>query len=202
MNSNRQVKNDNKKTCSTHRYVACADSIAADDIPTTYKDAVQSSEEDKWRIAMDEEMQSLHQNHTWRLANLPEGKKAIGCKWVFAKKEGFPNQEDVRYKARLVAKGYAQKEGIYYNEVFSPVVKHPSIRVLLDLVAQLNLELIQLDVKTAFLHEDLEEEIYMTQPEGFKVDGKENMVCKHEKSLYRLKQSSRQWYKRFDKFMV
>ena len=89
--------------------VACADSIAADDIPTTYKDAVQSSEEDKWRIAMDEEMQSLHQNHTWRLANLPEGKKAIGCKWVFAKKEGFPNQEDVRYKARLVAKGYMLK---------------------------------------------------------------------------------------------
>ncbi|KAH0645603.1 hypothetical protein KY284_033487 [Solanum tuberosum] len=76
--------------------VACADSIAADDIPTTYKDAVQSSEKDKWRFAMDEEMQSLHQNHTWKLANLPDGKKAIGCKWVFAKKEGFPNQEDVR----------------------------------------------------------------------------------------------------------
>ncbi|KAH0645930.1 hypothetical protein KY284_033814 [Solanum tuberosum] len=84
--------------------VACADSIAADDIPTTYKDAVQSSEEDKWRFAMDEEIQSLHQNHTWKLANLPDGKKAIGCKWVFAKKEGFPNQEYVCYKARLVAK--------------------------------------------------------------------------------------------------
>ena len=151
---------------------------------------------------MDDKMQSLHQNHTWRLVNLPEGKKAIGCKWIFAKKEGFPNQEDVRYKARLVAKGYAQKEGIYYNEVFSPVVKHPSIRVLLDLVAQLNLELIQLDVKTAFLHGHLEEEISMTQPQGFKVDGKENMVCELKKSLYRLKQSSRQWYKQFDKFMM
>ena len=69
--------------------VACADSIASDDIPTTYKDEVQSSEEDKWRITTDEEMQSLHQNHTWRLVNLPEGKKAIGCKWVFVKKEGF-----------------------------------------------------------------------------------------------------------------
>ena len=182
--------------------VACATSIVADDVPTTYKDAVQSSEEDKWRIAMNDEIQSLHQNHTWRLANLPKGKKAIGCKWVFAKKEGFPNQEDVRYKARLVAKGYAQKEGIDYNEVFSPVVKHSSIRIMLALVAQLDLELVQMDVKTAFLHGNLEEEIYMTQPEGFKVAGKENMVCKLEKSLYGLKQSSRQWYKRFDEFML
>ena len=136
------------------------------------------------------------------MANLPEGKKTIGCKWVFAKKEGFSNQEDVRYKARLVAKGYSQKERIEYNEVFSQDVKHSSIRVLLALVAQLNLELVQLDVKTAFLHGDLEEEIYMTQPEGFKVDGKENMVCKLEKSLYGLKQYSRQWYKQFDKFML
>ena len=128
-------------------------------------------------------------------------KKAIGCKWVFAKKEGFPNKEDVRYKARLVAKGFAQREGIDYNEVFSPVVKHSSIRILLALVAQLNLELAQLDVKTAFLHGDLNEEIYMTQPEGYKVDGKEDWVCKLSKSLYGLKQSPRQWYKRFDKFM-
>ena len=76
----------------------------------------------------------------------------------------FPNKYDVRYKARLVAKGYAHKEGIDYNEVFSPVVKHFSIRILLALVAQMNMELVQLDVKTIFLHGDLEEEIYMTQP--------------------------------------
>ncbi|KAL0433194.1 UNVERIFIED_CONTAM: Retrovirus-related Pol polyprotein from transposon TNT 1-94 [Sesamum latifolium] len=117
-------------------------------------------------------------------------------------KEGFPSQGDVRYKARLVAKGYVQKEGIDYNEVFSPVVKHSSIRILLALVAQLDLELVQLDVKTAFLHGALEEEIYMTQPEGFEVAGKENLACKLEKSLYGLKQSPRQWYKRFDKFMM
>ena len=102
------------------------------------------------------------------------------CKWVYAKKDGFPDKNNVRYKARLVAKGYAQKEGVDYNEVFSPVVKHSSIRILLALVAQLDLELVQMDVKTAFLNGDLEEEIYMTQPEGFKVAGKENMVCKLE----------------------
>ncbi|GJZ23122.1 retrovirus-related pol polyprotein from transposon TNT 1-94 [Tanacetum coccineum] len=147
----------------------------SDDVPTTYSEA---------------------------LTNLPDGKKAIGCKWVYAKKEGFPGQDDVRYKARLVAKGYAQKEGIDYNEVFSPVVKHSSIRILLALVAQLDLELVQMDVKTAFLHGDLEEEIYMVQAEGFKVTGKEHEVCKLPKSLYGLKQSPRQWYKRFDKFMM
>ena len=90
--------------------------------------------------------------------------------------------------ARLVAKGFAQREGIDYNEVFSPVVKHSSIRILLAL---LNLELAQLDVKTAFLHGNLKEEIYMTQPEGYNVDGKEDWVCKLSKSLYGLKQSLR-----------
>jgi len=182
--------------------VAYASPIVNDDVPTTYNEAVQSSENEKWRKAMNEEMQSLQKNVTWRLASLPKGKKAIGCKWVYAKKDGFPDKNDVRYKARLVAKGYAQMEGIDYNEVFSPVVKHSSIRIMLALVAQLNLELVQMDVKTAFLHGDLEEEIYMTQPEGFRVAGKENWVCKLNKSLYGLKQSPRQWYKRFDKFML
>ncbi|GJS48325.1 retrovirus-related pol polyprotein from transposon TNT 1-94 [Tanacetum coccineum] len=132
---------------------------------------------------MSEEMQSLQKNQTWELTNLPEGKKAIGCKWVYAKKEGFPSQDDVRYKARLVAKGYAQKEGIDYNEVFSPVVKYSSIRILLALVARLDLELVHMDVKTAFLHGDLEEEIYMVQPEGFKVAGKEH-ESKYTRSKY------------------
>ena len=151
---------------------------------------------------MDEEMQSHVKNHTWKLARLPKGKKAIGCKWVYAQKEGFSSKNDICYKARLVAKSYAQKEGIDYNEVFSPVVKHSSIRILLALVAQFNMELVQMDVKTAFLHGDLEEEIYITQPNGFKVAGKENWVCKLNKSLYGLKQSPRQWYKRFDQFMI
>jgi len=91
----------------------------------------------------------------------------------------------------LVAKGYTQREGIDYSEVFSPVVKHSSIRILLALVAQYELDLGQLDVKTDFLHGDLYEEIYMTQPMGFKTAGKENIVCKLKKLMYGLKQSSR-----------
>ena len=92
--------------------------------------------------------------------------------------------------------------GIDYNEVFSPVVKHSTIRILLALVAPFNMELVQMDVKTTFLHGDLEEEIYITQPDGFKVAGKEYWVCRLNKSLYGLKQSLRQWYKRFDQFMI
>ena len=182
--------------------VAYAFPVVEEGIPQTFLEANSSPDKEKWKKAMDEEMLSLVKNHTWKLARLPKGRKVIGYKWVYAQKEGFPSKNDVRYKARLVAKGYAQKEGIDYNEVFSPVVKHSSIRILLALVAQFDMELVQMDVKTAFLHGDLEEEIYITQPYGFKVAGKENWACKLNKSLYGLKQSPRQRYKRFDQFMI
>ena len=136
------------------------------------------------------------------LAQLPKGKKAIRCKWVSIKEEGFLDKYGVHDKARMVAKGYIPKKGIDNNELFFPVVKHSSIKILLALVAQMNMEIVQLGVKTVFLYGDLEEEIYMTQPEGFKVVGKENMACKLKRSLYGLKQSPRQWCKRFDKFMI
>ena len=114
---------------------------------------------------------------------LPNGKRAIGDKWVYTKKQGSSNQSTPWYKVRLVAKCFTQKEGIDYNEVFSPVVKYTSIHIILTLVAEYELELAQLDVKTAFLHGDLEEEIYMTQPCGFKVARKENCACILSKSL-------------------
>ncbi|GJX75492.1 transposable element [Tanacetum coccineum] len=170
--------------------------------PATYQEAITSKDSDMWSAAMGEEIESLHKNNTWALVKLPEGRKVVGCKWVFKKKTGLSGSDNIRFKARLVAKGFSQKEGIDYNEIFSPVVRHTSIRVLLSLVAHHDLELEQLDVKTAFLHGDLEEEIYMSQPEGFVVQGKEDYVCKIRKSLYGLKQSPRQWYKRFDSFMV
>jgi len=102
----------------------------------------------------------------------------------------------------LVVKGFGRKQGIDFDEIFSPIVKMSSVRVVLGMAAIMDLEIEQLDVKTAFLHGDLEEEIYMEQPEGFKVAKKEHLVCKLNKSLYGLKQTPRQWYKKFESFMT
>ncbi|CAL2237091.1 unnamed protein product [Prunus armeniaca] len=147
-------------------------------------------------------MESLYKNSVWELVPKPKDRKLVGCKWLFRKKEGLHEQDVVRFKARLVAKGYSQKEGVDYDEIFSPVVKHTSIRLLLAMATQHDMEIEQMDVKTAFLHGDLEETIFMAQPEGFVEYGKENLVCPLKKSLYGLKQSPRQWYKRFDYFML
>ena len=164
----RRPRREIRKPARFGDMVAYAFPVVEEGIPQTFLEENSSPDKEKWKKAMDEEMQSLVKNHTWKLARLPKGKKEICCKWVYAQKEGFPSKNDVRYKARLVAKGYAQKEGIDYNEVFSPVVKHSSIRILLALVAQFNMELVQMDVKKAFLHGNLEEEIYITQPDDFK----------------------------------
>lgn len=125
----------------------------------------------------------------------------MGCKWIYKRKEGIPWVEKPRYKARLVAKGYTQVEGIDYKEIFSPIVKHFSIRILLALVAFNDMEFEQMDVKTTFFYGDLKENIYMDQLEGFIFDKNKNKVYLSRKSLYGLKQSSRQWYKRCDEYI-
>ena len=135
------------------------------------------------------------------LVKLPKGRKTLQNKWVYKIKDEGEGKKG-RYTTRLVVKGFAQKEGIDFNEIFSPVVKMSSIRIILGLAATLDLECEQLDVKTAFLHGELEEEIYMEQPEGFKTKGNENLVCRLKKSLYGLKQAPCQWYRRFDSFML
>ncbi|KAG8501803.1 hypothetical protein CXB51_004715 [Gossypium anomalum] len=179
-----------------------AEDIDANQEPSNYSEAISCEDSEKWMFAMQEKMESLHKNKTWDRVKLPKGKKTVRCKWVFKKKEGTPGVEEPKYKTRLVAKGYSQVPGVDFTDVFSPVVKHNSIRALLGIVAMHDLELEQLDVKTAFLHGELEEDIYMQQPEGFTVSEKEDYVCLLKKSLYGLKQSPRQWYKRFDSFMT
>nr|GEV76856.1 retrovirus-related Pol polyprotein from transposon TNT 1-94 [Tanacetum cinerariifolium] len=119
-----------------------------------------------WRASMIEEMNALDYNGTWTLADLPIYKKAIGCKWVFSVKLN-PDGLIARLKARLVAKGYAQTYGINYFETFSPVTKISSVWLFISLAATYDWPLHQLDVKNAFLHGDLEEEVYMEQPSGF-----------------------------------
>lgn len=167
--------------------------------PECYDEVCQTKDASKWELAMKDEMKSLISNQTWKLDELPMGKKALHNKWVYQVKEEHDGSK--RYKARLVVKGFQQKEGVDYTDIFSPVVKLNTIRSVLSIVAIEDLHLEQLDVKTAFLHGDLDEEIYMYQPEGFSEKGKKNMVCRLKKSLYGLKQAPRQWYKKFDGFM-
>ena len=161
---------------------------------------MEDEHKEEWIEAMQDEMKSLHENNTFELVKLPKGKRALTNKWVYRVKHEEHSSRP-RYKARLVVKGFNQRKGIDFDEIFSPVVKMSSIRVVLGLAASLDLEVEQMDVKTAFLHGELEEEIYMEQPEGFEVKGKEDYVCKLKKSLYGLKQAPRQWYKKFESVM-
>ncbi|CAM8884098.1 unnamed protein product [Rhodiola kirilowii] len=150
---------------------------------------------------MEDELKSIEHNEVWELVELPEGYKQVGCKWIFKTKHDSKGNIE-RYKARLVAKGFAQKDGIDYNETFSLVSRKDSFRIIMALVAHYDLELHQMDVKTAFLNGNLEEEVYMSQPEGFIAQGKEHMVCKLNRSIYGLKQASRQWYLKFNDTII
>ncbi|KAJ4710008.1 Retrovirus-related Pol polyprotein from transposon TNT 1-94 [Melia azedarach] len=155
--------------------------------PSTYKEAVTCTESTQWFAAMRDEMESLHKNQTWELTKRPRDRKIVTCKWVYKKKEGETSVEGIKYKARVVARGFTQREGVDYNEIFSPVVRHTSIRVLLAIVAHQDLELEQLDVKTTFLHGELEEEIYMTQPDGFQVPDDMLIAAENKSDVQKLK---------------
>ena len=170
-------------------------------IPTTYKSSQKATEASKWKEAAEKEIKSLMENETWELTTLPPNRKAIGSRWIF-KIKYLPDGTIDKYKARLVAKGYAQKEGIDYEETFAPVAKFTSIRVLLAIAAKQDYEIHQMDVTTAFLNGNLDEEIYMTQPEGFEEPGKENLVCKLKKGLYGLKQAPRSWNTKLHKILI
>ena len=169
--------------------------------PQTYKEVITSPEALSWKEAINSEVESILQNHTWELVDIPPGSKPIGCKWIFKRKLKADGSVD-KYKARLVAKGYRQKEGLDYFDTYSPVSRITSIRTLIALASLNNMEIHQMDVKTAFLNGELDEEIYMEQPEGFVVQGQENKVCKLVKSLYGLKQAPKQWHEKFDHTML
>jgi hypothetical protein len=160
-----------------------------DDDLLTFMKAVKSKQSTHWIEAMKEELDSIAKNQVWDLVELPKGVKPVGCKWVFkTKKESKGNIE--RHKARLIAKGFTQVEGIDYNATFSPVSTKESMRIILALVAHYDLELHQMDVKTTFLNGDLNEVVYMDQPLGFSEN--DRLVCRLNKSIYGLKQASRQ----------
>ena len=137
-----------------------------------YQEAMLRDEKIKWERAMHLEMDLLHKNATWDLVELPLCKQALPCKWVY-KLKVTDSESKPKYKARLVAKGFKQQQGIDFKEIFSPVVKLTTLRCVLALVARMDLELAQMDIKTAFLHGDLHEEIHMQQLEGFESKGRE-----------------------------
>jgi hypothetical protein len=150
---------------------------------------------------MDSEINAIEKNNTWTLNELPEGAKKIGVKWVYKTKYNEHGDVD-KYKARLVAKGYSQQHGIDYTEVFAPVARMDTVRMIIALAAQKNWIVYQLDVKSAFLHGELHEDVYVDQPKGYEKKGSEHLVYKLHKALYGLKQAPRAWFSRIEGHFV
>uniref|UniRef100_A0A2N9HWE0 Integrase catalytic domain-containing protein n=1 Tax=Fagus sylvatica TaxID=28930 RepID=A0A2N9HWE0_FAGSY len=174
-----------KRTCTEHPISNCVSfdhlspsfkafslSLSSLVVPKSYREALSHP---GWRKAMEEEMHALELNHTWDLIPKPAGTSIVGCRWVFTVKQNPDGTVD-RLKARLVAKGFTQTYGLDYTETFSPVAKLNSIRIIISLAANLDWPLHQLDVKNAFLHGDLTETVYMTQPPGFESKGESKQI--------------------------
>ncbi|KAM1712704.1 hypothetical protein ACFX12_023548 [Malus domestica] len=155
----------------------------------------------QWQNAMQEEYDSLRAQGTWKLVPPPENRSIVGSKWVYKVKKN-PNGSISRYKARLVAQGFSQEHGVDYSDTFSPVVRHTTVRIIIALAAMNRWELKQLDIKNAFLHGELQEEVYMKQPQGFVDPSHPTHVCKLLKSLYGLKQAPRAWNSKFTSYLL
>lgn len=184
----------NRKTVRPFQLNAC---FALFTEPTTAKEALSDENAEKWKAAMDSEMNAHKINNTWTICDLPKGRKAIKSRWVFKIKD---SDHDKRFKARLVAKGFSQKYGIDYEETFSPVVRTASLRIMFALAAKLKLKIHQVDAITAFLQGDLYEEIFMEQPDGYD-DGTEK-VCKLNRAIYGLKQAGRVWNRKLSESLL
>lgn len=167
--------------------------------PVSVGEAMASNDCKRWKNAMQSEMDSLMENKTWSLVDAPRDRKPLKTKWVFTTKEDMDGNI-VRYKARLVAKGCSQLYGIDYNETFSPVVRYSTIRFLIAMAVKKKLNIDQMDAITAFLQGELDEEIYIYQPEGFKNNS--NQVCRLNKAMYGLKQAGRQWNLKLDSALM
>ncbi|RYC78842.1 hypothetical protein BFJ63_vAg18284, partial [Fusarium oxysporum f. sp. narcissi] len=167
--------------------------------PRTFREATQGVHRKLWWGGLKDEHGSLVENGVWTLVTLPPGRKALRGKWVFKLKRG-ENGQVLRYKARFVVRGFEQREGIDFNETFASVVKPMSYKMIFAIAAALDLELEQMDVKTAFLYGLVNEEIYVQQPEGF--DDGSGRVCKLLRALYGLKQAPRVWYETLSTFLA
>jgi len=150
---------------------------------------------------MQDELDMIEKNGTWQLVDRPRNRKVIGVKWIFKTKLN-PDGTICKHKARLVVKGYAQQYGVDYQETFAPVARYDTIKLILAFASHSSWQIHQLDVKSAFLNGLLAEEIYVEQPDGFSIPGKEDQVYLLTKALYGLKQAPRAWYERMDNHLI
>ncbi|MCI28025.1 hypothetical protein A2U01_0049225, partial [Trifolium medium] len=155
----------------------------ADSEPINWQDAIANP---KWNNAMQEEINSIEKNKTWKLVELPHQKKAISVKWIFKLKTN-PDGSIVKHKARLVARRFLQQQGIDYTELYAPVARMETIRFVVAIASSFNWSLYHMDVKSAFLNGPLQEEVYVLQPPGFEVESEKDKVYKLDKALYGLK---------------
>ena len=181
-----------KRVWSAEAYMASTCSIT----PSSRKEALSQPDAVQWIQAMDKEIESHKSNGTWKLVQRPCGVNIVGSKWAYRIK----NDEDgnlKQFKARLCAKGFSQIPGIDFEETFAPVVSMAAFRLVFAIAASARVEVHHMDVATAFLNAKLNEDIYMQQPEGYRVEGENGveMVCKLEKALYGLKQAGREWWR-------
>jgi hypothetical protein len=168
-----------------------------DSEPSTF---VEASKHQVWKDAMNEEYDSILKNDVWTVVPRPHGKSVVTSKWLYKIKHAADGSIE-KYKARFVVRGFSQKEGIDYDEIFAPVARYTSIRIIISLATVFGWKLHQMDVKTAFLNGEVEQEVYIEQPEGFVIHDKRSHVCKLKKALYGLKQAPRAWYGRIDSFL-
>lgn len=169
--------------------------------PQTYTQALYSNENQQWQASMTEEYLAHLENKTWTLVEKPEDKKMLHMKWVYTIKKDEKGAVE-RFKSRLCIKGCAQRHGVDYEETFSPVIRYSGIRLLLTIAVNNGLEAHHVDIKAAYLNSDVDEDIFVYQPEGYAVKGKEQLVCKLNKAVYGLKQAARQWNLKLDEVLT
>jgi hypothetical protein len=192
----RQAVRESKPPERFSSYIVMVSSIRKSE-PSTFEEATGRQ---VWRDAMMEEYNSIMKNDVWEVVPRPKGKSVVTSKWLYKLKHVADGSIE-KYKARFVARGFLQVEGINYDETFAFVSRYTSIRAVISIAEEMGWKIHQMDVKTTFLNGLIEEEVYIEQPLGFEVHGRESHVCRLKKALYGLKQAPRAWYSRMDAYL-
>jgi hypothetical protein len=192
----RQAVRESKPPERFCNYLAMVSNIRESE-PSTFEEA---AGQQVWKDAMMEEYSSIMKNDVWEVVPRPEGKSVVTSRWLYKIKYVVDGSIE-KFKARFVARGFSQVEGVDYDETFAPVARYTSIRAVISIAAEMGWKIHQMDVKTAFLNGLIEEEVYIEQPQGFEVHGRDSHVCRLKKALYGLKQAPRAWYSRIDTYL-